>query len=242
MRTFEFKECGSTNDEAWKLWGSCAGEPVLVSTKVQTRGRGRQGRPWDSSIEGNLFVSLALAPPKKNLLWLPLAAGIAAYEAIDKACELGEDSLRLKWPNDIMWGNAKLGGILCESRFIGDRPSAVVVGFGLNIEHAPRLEDLETAALRSNIRRAYANNLRLAIMRDWAKRLIDLSDKLSADKTDEVRALWLAYAKLARFHDFRMHDQSGALVAAKAMDLTAEGKLQALLASTGETVLLDQAT
>ena len=107
----------------------------------QDAGRGRQGREWVSEA-GNFFGStLALIgqddPPAPSL---SLAAGLALIEAVDVA--VPNQSLMLKWPNDLLLGNAKLAGILLERS--GDR---VVVGFGINLASAPKLEGRDAAAL-----------------------------------------------------------------------------------------------
>ena len=108
---------------------------------VQDAGRGRQGREWVSEA-GNFFGStlVLLGPDDPAAPSLSLAAGLALIEAVDVA--VPNQSLMLKWPNDLMLGNAKLAGILLERS--GDR---VVVGFGLNLASAPRLEGRDAAAL-----------------------------------------------------------------------------------------------
>ena len=108
---------------------------------AQEAGRGRQGREWVSEA-GNFFGStlVLLGPDDPAAPSLSLAAGLALIEAVDVA--VPNQSLMLKWPNDLMLGNAKLAGILLERS--GDR---VVVGFGINLASAPRLEGRDAAAL-----------------------------------------------------------------------------------------------
>lgn len=138
-------ETGSTNsDLAAQLH---AGEPVpegswLVADR-QVAGRGRQGRSWfDGS--GNFMGSTAvhIAPRDPNPATLALVAGLAAYEAV--AAHLADPSapLRLKWPNDLMLGEAKLAGILLERE-----GNAIIVGMGINLAAAPELPDRKTVAL-----------------------------------------------------------------------------------------------
>ncbi len=107
----------------------------------QAAGRGRQGREWVSE-SGNFFGSTLVSlgtddPPPQSL---SLAAGLALIEAIDVA--VPDQPLMLKWPNDLMLGMSKLAGILLERT--GDR---VVVGFGVNLASAPKLEGRDAAAL-----------------------------------------------------------------------------------------------
>ena len=107
----------------------------------QAAGRGRQGREWVSE-SGNFFgstlVSLGTDDPAPQSL--SLVAGLALIEAIDVA--VPDQPLMLKWPNDLMLGMSKLAGILLERT--GDR---VVVGFGVNLASAPKLEGRDAAAL-----------------------------------------------------------------------------------------------
>jgi BirA family transcriptional regulator, biotin operon repressor / biotin---[acetyl-CoA-carboxylase] ligase len=97
----------------------------------QTAGRGRQGRAWVSPT-GNLYTSglVELRDSEPPASTLALVAGVAVIEA------LGLSAQTLKWPNDILVGNAKLAGVLLERH-----NSAVVVGVGVNLSHHPDLPD-----------------------------------------------------------------------------------------------------
>lgn len=131
----------STNAEALRLANT--GEPggLWIWAAAQHSGRGRAGRSW-SSTAGNLYASLLLRSrvPLVTAMQLSLVAGIAAYDAVSVlASGAGvKPPLRLKWPNDVLLGDAKLGGILLESRTgtAVDMP-AVVIGIGLNLARAP---------------------------------------------------------------------------------------------------------
>jgi BirA family biotin operon repressor/biotin-[acetyl-CoA-carboxylase] ligase len=114
-------------------------------TLRQEGGRGRHGRPWES-IEGNFFGSTLIQltqtdPPAPSLA---LAAGLALIEAAEMAAPGAP--LLLKWPNDLMLGDAKLAGILLERS--GDQ---VVAGFGINLAGAPPIAGRKTAALGRDI-------------------------------------------------------------------------------------------
>ena len=137
-------ECVSTNDElAARLR---AGERVtegdwLVADR-QTGGKGRQGRAW-TDAHGNFMGSSVVHlgegdPPPASLA---LVAGLAAYEAVLPHVAQQPD-LRLKWPNDLLLGNAKLAGILLER--VGD---AVIVGIGVNLASVPHVEGRAVTAL-----------------------------------------------------------------------------------------------
>lgn len=125
----DVEQASSTNDLA-------AREPpwTAVRAKRQNAGRGRQGRSW-SSGEGGLWLSAVLpAPAESAATTAPLVAGLAFARALRK---LGVGSLRLRWPNDLMVDDRKLGGILAE------RPQAdrITIGLGLNVLNDPERDD-----------------------------------------------------------------------------------------------------
>ncbi|MBA4287226.1 MAG: biotin--[acetyl-CoA-carboxylase] ligase [Xanthomonadaceae bacterium] len=109
-----------------------ADDPQALFAEAQTAGRGRRGRDWRSPFGANLYLSLAWNfggwPPKLGCL--PLAVGVAATRALSAA---GLDGVQLKWPNDLRIGDAKLGGILIESRSEIGGACRVVIGLGLNV-------------------------------------------------------------------------------------------------------------
>jgi BirA family biotin operon repressor/biotin-[acetyl-CoA-carboxylase] ligase len=133
-------EIDSTNAEAMRR--ALAGEtgPLWVLADRQTAGRGRSGRAWVSAA-GNLFASLLVASdyPIVKAGQLSLVAGVAAVDALRKAGALASGAeLRLKWPNDILIGAEKTGGILVESSTRGAGDGRVtVIGVGLNLASAP---------------------------------------------------------------------------------------------------------
>jgi BirA family transcriptional regulator, biotin operon repressor / biotin---[acetyl-CoA-carboxylase] ligase len=121
-------ETGSTNADL--LAAARAGEPegLVLVARSQTAGRGRLGRQWQSPPGTALTFSVLLRPaevPPPALGWLPLLTGVAVTSAVTGVSAV---PTRLKWPNDVLAGRAKLGGILAEAW-----DSAVVIGTGLNV-------------------------------------------------------------------------------------------------------------
>src|SRR6476646_132144 len=116
-RILHLAETGSTNADAMRLGVGGEDLPLWVIADVQTGGRGRSGRTWVSQ-PGNLHASLALCctAPMEKAGQLSLLAGISVIDAIRDIMDLAPGTeLRLKWPNDILIGIAKAGGILVES-------------------------------------------------------------------------------------------------------------------------------
>ena len=131
-------ETASTNDDAriWAREGAVHGSVVLADT--QTRGRGRLGRQWISPPDLGLYVSLILRPEIEKSIemaqvpQLTMMAALATADAIHEQTTL---RAQVKWPNDIILHNRKIGGILCEASPIeySMRVDFVVVGIGLNV-------------------------------------------------------------------------------------------------------------
>lgn len=135
----EIAEAGSTNEVALRLAASGETGPLWVSAERQTAGRGRSGRTW-VSMPGNLHASLLLRPrcDAANAAELSLVAGVAAYDAVRAVAGSSLPGLRVKWPNDILVADAKMGGVLIESSWgQGGAALAVVVGIGLDLAASP---------------------------------------------------------------------------------------------------------
>jgi len=123
---------GSTNAEAMRQAQQGGAAGLVCSAEQQTAGRGRRGRHWVSPFASNLYLSLVweFNQGAAALEGLSLAVGIAVAKALKAS---GVPPVQLKWPNDVLFEGAKLGGILLE--MAGDAAGAcqVVVGVGLNV-------------------------------------------------------------------------------------------------------------
>jgi BirA family biotin operon repressor/biotin-[acetyl-CoA-carboxylase] ligase len=128
-----YETCSSTNVVAKALARQGAREGTVVIADEQTEGRGTKGRAWFSPRSRGLYASVILRPPSSDVCLLPLVAGVAAAEAVRSSVGL---EARLKWPNDVVWNGKKIGGILCESEFVGDRTRFVILGIGLNVSQS----------------------------------------------------------------------------------------------------------
>ena len=149
-------ETKSTNDDLLTRWR--AGElidPVARIAHKQTAGKGRAGRSWLANPEDSLCFSLAF-PFKRSpaeLSGLSLLVGLAVIAGIAQACNLSEADLqaaglRLKWPNDLLLNNSKLGGILIEGgqAKAGD-PTWMIIGVGINLRNAEVIQENLDAGL-----------------------------------------------------------------------------------------------
>ncbi|MFA5891478.1 MAG: biotin--[acetyl-CoA-carboxylase] ligase [Actinomycetota bacterium] len=131
----------STNDDARELAQADAPHLSVVVAREQTAGRGRLARAWVSEPGEGLTISWVLRPtlPLESWPLIPLIAGVAVARAV--RAETGVQVV-LKWPNDVLVENRKLGGILAEAAL----PDFVVVGLGLNLAQAEFPEDLRQTA------------------------------------------------------------------------------------------------
>lgn len=125
----------STNSEAMALALQGAADGTVVVAEAQTAGKGRLGRRWHSPPGENLYCSVIMrnAPAGDLSGWLsaiPLLSAVAVAKAVRAVAGLKSS---LKWPNDILAGDRKLGGLLCESSLAGPSRTFVVVGVGLNV-------------------------------------------------------------------------------------------------------------
>ena len=111
--------------------GEAAHGDVFVA-EAQTRGRGRLGRSWESAPGDGLYASAVLAPgpPALDPVALTMAGGLVVLDAVREA---GLETARLDWPNDVVVRDAKLAGILVESRGLDPADPRYVVGLGVNV-------------------------------------------------------------------------------------------------------------
>jgi BirA family biotin operon repressor/biotin-[acetyl-CoA-carboxylase] ligase len=138
-------ECASTNSELYQRAGLGAPSGSVIVTGHQTAGRGSRGRHWAASPQASLTFSLLwrFDGEMSRLAGLSLAVGVGVVRALE-AC--GATAVSLKWPNDILYDNAKLGGILIELLSDAHGPAAVI-GLGLNL-NLPIALDLDALALK----------------------------------------------------------------------------------------------
>ena len=124
--------------------------PVWIVAKEQISGKGRGGKKWVSS-KGNLFASLIL-PISFNIKNLPIlscAVSLATFECI-KYFKNDDHFLKIKWPNDILFKDSKLSGILIENSLSTDLNYSII-GIGINVNSSPSKLDHSTSSLKSII-------------------------------------------------------------------------------------------
>lgn len=184
----------STNRELLERPAPPPGRVDVCIAEFQTAGRGRHGRRWSAPFGAALCLSagwhFADAPP--DLPALTLAVGVAARRALERAAGVRP---QLKWPNDLVHDERKLGGILVELAAEAHGPCHVVAGLGINVAVPPE---------------------QLAAVSDWPRGAVDLAGAggpperaaLAAALIDELARTFAAYADtgFAAFADEWRHD------------------------------------
>jgi BirA family transcriptional regulator, biotin operon repressor / biotin---[acetyl-CoA-carboxylase] ligase len=165
-RFFHFFKIDSTNRVAMEL--GYAGEPegTLVLAEEQTAGRGRAGRSWHSERGTGLYFTLLLRPklaPAQAPL-LTMLAGLSAYAAIQGLTGLTPE---LKWPNDLLLNEKKVGGILTEMHAEPSVVRFVIVGIGINVNQdkfPPELASIATSLRKESRKMNYRLELLVRLL------------------------------------------------------------------------------
>lgn len=196
----------STNATALELARAGTPEWTLVSAAHQTEGRGRLGRMWSDQPDASLLFSLvlrpALPPARAGLLSLLAGACLAAATrdttGRDVAC---------KWPNDLLLGDEKVGGILLESAVVNDLLRYVAVGIGVNLSAPPGVEGAGGIGARVGQR---------ALLTAFLVRFAAIYTAGDASLPERVRSAWLPVSatigQLVRATTVDGHEVSGRAV------------------------------
>lgn len=223
------QELASTNPEALVLAHAGAPHGTVVVAEYQSAGRGRRLRHWYSPPRANLYCSVIVhgigstCTRSEWLSWVPLVSALAVAEAVYTTTSV---SLSLKWPNDLLFQERKVGGILCESTQISTETPIVVIGIGLNInmpaESFP--EELRQTATSLHIisRRVIDRNTLLAqLLLELEQRL----DELRAEGTDRLRHAYASRCGTLGRHVRLLLDDAQELLGT-AESIGADGALQ----------------
>lgn len=177
----------STQDIARAEGEAGAGEGVTVLAEEQTAGRGRLQRTWISPKSANLHITMLLRPNLKALRRLSMLTALAAAQGIEEGCGLRAG---IKWPNDIVAGGRKMGGILIENELDGNDVRYALVGVGININFDagayPEIADTATSCA-TELGHAVEREAVLAAFLNAFEKLYD-----AAHRGGDVREAWRA--------------------------------------------------
>ena len=214
----------STNATVLREAEQGAPEFIVAVAGHQTAGRGRLGRTWMSEPGASLLFSFLLRPklPPEAAVVLSLGAGAA----MARAChDVARADVRCKWPNDLVFGDGKVGGILTEANVQGGPLRHVVVGIGMNLSAVP--PGVEGTALGAVDR----DDLLTAFFR----RFRDLYSPEPSGFADRVITAYHPYCSTLR-RRVRASTVDGRLIEGVAIDLDRGGNL-VVQASGGREVV-----
>lgn len=188
----------STNTELMSRAAEGAPSGSCIAAEMQTAGRGRRGRAWQSAFASSLTFSLLWRFDRgaANLGGLSLVVGLAVVRALR---ELGvERDVALKWPNDVLAGHRKLAGVLIESQ--GDMlgPTAVVIGVGINVRLPDALKDAIDQPATDVDAVAGKNVSRNALLAGVLKQLVTVLDEFQRGGFAPFKAEWV---RMHALHD-----------------------------------------
>ena len=185
--------CASTNTLLLDRAEAGAPSGSVIVTDRQTAGRGSRGRQWLASPEASLTYSVLWSFPggMERLAGLSLAVGVAVIQALE-VC--GARGITLKWPNDILYRDAKLGGILIELQMSGEQAQAVI-GIGLNLTLPHSVPDAQGFALPPAALASLVNPLpdRHVLFAQLLIELASVFDRFANGGFAALRDQWLSY-------------------------------------------------
>ena len=212
----------STQDAAKQLAGQGEGEGTVVIADTQTHGKGRQGRRWSSPPRQGIYLSIILRPELKpsDALQIPLIAGVAVTQAIEKATPL---SPRIKWPNDIIIRGKKAGGILTEMSAEMDGLNYVVLGIGLNVNNL--IFPKEIAQIATSLAEQCGGHVsRVKLLRLLLGELESLYRQFTTFGFEPIRERWKALSNTIGAW-VELSETEGKKVKGKAIDIDLDGAL-----------------
>lgn len=172
-----YYKTGSTNNLAMDAAAAGSPEGSVIIAEEQTAGRGRGANEWHSEQSKGIYCSVILRPalPPSDALIIALAAGLAVHAALQ---EINSNvTPDLKWPNDVLLDGKKVCGILTEMNAEATRVRYVVIGIGLNVNHASLPAELRDSA----------TSLRMASGSEWSR--VELCAALLRSLDREYRGL-----------------------------------------------------
>ena len=145
-----YKKVKSTNDTALKLIKNNFSQPTLVTSEVQSKGRGRVGKKWISQ-NGNLFITLFFKFDQRKINFRQFAI-LNAFLIKQVISKIFTKKIKIKWPNDLMFNKKKFCGILQEVVKFNNY-DYLIVGIGLNTNEAPKNKSFKSTCLKNILKK-----------------------------------------------------------------------------------------
>ena len=151
-----FKSVKSTNDTAIRLIKKKISKPTIIIANKQTKGKGTRGKKW-ISLKENLFISIFF-PITQNKLNFRQFSSINPFLIKKVISKYVSKNVKIKKPNDILYKNDKICGILQEVIFIKN-VEFLIIGIGLNTNTLPKNKDFHSTSLKNIIKKKVDNNI-----------------------------------------------------------------------------------
>jgi BirA family transcriptional regulator, biotin operon repressor / biotin---[acetyl-CoA-carboxylase] ligase len=155
MKLLKFKSVKNTNDVAIKLIQKSGPGSTMIVSESQTHGRGTMGKKWISQ-KGNLFISIFFEMNQNNIDFKQFAV-LNAFLLKNVLSKQFQKKIRIKWPNDLLYRNKKICGILQEVVNYKDK-RFLVVGIGINTNLDPKNRGFASTSLRKIMNKNIDNN------------------------------------------------------------------------------------
>lgn len=200
------KEVNSTNDFLKNLLSNSKPLPegTVIMAEKQFAGRGQQDNKWHSEPGKNLTISLLLKPSFLDIQTqfdLTRAMSLGVYDALHPI--LGKE-LKIKWPNDIYYGDKKLGGMLIENLIQGTQIKNSIIGIGLNVNQEAFPDDaIRAISVKQILQKDYDLP---TLLSDICSHIEGWYLQLKAGKTEQVRTAYLSHLyRLNESHRFKVN-------------------------------------
>lgn len=221
-RGLYFREVTSTNDIGKGLATEGASEGMIISSEMQTEGRGRRGREW-ASLEGGLWFSVILRPMvhARHVAKLSLLASAAVAKVIRRLYGL---KTNVKWPNDVLVDGKKVCGILTESEIRGQKIGYVVLGIGVNTNFEVQALPMHLRPVTTTLRHHLHGEVqREALLSELLKEIEFHYHTFEKQKFDVILEDWRSLAGFLG-SDIRVQTD-GEIVHGLAVDINNDGAL-----------------
>ena len=154
IKLIKFKRVKSTNDKAIQFIKKKKTQPTLIISEKQTKGRGTMGKKWISQ-KGNLFMSIFFEIDQKKINFRQFAI-LNAFIIRNLIAKFISKGIKIKWPNDLLYNNEKICGILQEVINYNQK-NYLIVGIGLNTNIAPKNKSFSSTSLKNIINKRIDN-------------------------------------------------------------------------------------
>ncbi len=154
IKLIKFKNVKSTNDEAIRLIKKKAYVPTIITAENQKKGRGTMGKKW-KSMKGNIFISIFFKLNQKKINFKQFAV-LNALLIKKIVSSSASKSIKIKWPNDILFQKKKFCGILQEV-INYENFDYLIVGIGLNTNIAPQNKSFSSTCLKNIVGKKISN-------------------------------------------------------------------------------------